>query len=52
MANAAPLSAPHMGSELPQADLVLTNGRIYTVNEAQPWAQAVAIANGALPRGG
>ncbi|MED5295870.1 MAG: amidohydrolase [Pseudomonadota bacterium] len=46
MANAAPLSAPHMGSELPQADLVLTNGRIYTVNEAQPWAQAVAIANG------
>jgi len=25
------------------ADIVYTNGRIYTVNEAQPWAEAVAI---------
>jgi predicted amidohydrolase YtcJ len=25
------------------ADLVFTNARIYTVNEAQPWAEAVAI---------
>ena len=25
------------------ADFVLTNGRVYTVNEAQPWAEALAI---------
>ena len=25
------------------ADTVFTNGRIYTVNEAQPWAEAVAV---------
>ena len=25
------------------ANFVLTNGRIYTVNEDQPWAQAVAV---------
>ena len=32
-------------SQLPSevADTVYTNGRIYTVNEAQPWAEAVAI---------
>jgi predicted amidohydrolase YtcJ len=28
------------------ADLVLTHGRIYTVNQAQPWAEAVAIKDG------
>ena len=28
------------------ADRVLRNGAIYTVNDAQPWAEAVAIANG------
>ena len=25
------------------ADYVFTNGRVYTVNEAQPWAEAVAV---------
>jgi hypothetical protein len=30
----------------PAADTVFTNGRIYTVNEAQPWAEAVAIKDG------
>ena len=25
------------------ADIILENGIIYTVNEAQPWAQAIAI---------
>ena len=25
------------------ADMILENGIIYTVNEAQPWAQAIAI---------
>jgi predicted amidohydrolase YtcJ len=28
------------------ADVVYTNGKIYTVNEAQPWAEAVAIRDG------
>ena len=28
------------------ADTVYTNGRIYIVNEAQPWAEAVAIKDG------
>jgi predicted amidohydrolase YtcJ len=27
----------------PAADLVLTNGRIYTVDTARPWAEAVAV---------
>jgi predicted amidohydrolase YtcJ len=26
-----------------EADFVLTNGKIYTVNESQPWAEAVAV---------
>ena len=30
------------------ADAVYTNGKIYTVNEAQPWAEAVAIRDGAF----
>ena len=35
-------------SQLPSevADTVYTNGKIYTVNEAQPWAEAVAIKDG------
>ena len=28
------------------ADTVYTNGKIYTVNEAQPWVDAVAIKDG------
>ena len=28
------------------ADTVYTNGRIYTVNEVQPWAEAVAVEDG------
>ena len=28
------------------ADLVLKQGRIYTVNGRQPWAEAVAIRDG------
>jgi len=28
------------------ADVVYTNGKIYTVNEVQPWVEAVAIKNG------
>lgn len=30
------------------ADLVLRNGRIYTVDRERPWAEAVAICNGKL----
>ena len=30
------------------ADVVYRNGRIYTVNEAQPWVEAVAIKDGAF----
>ena len=30
------------------ADLILTNGRIYTVDRALPWVEAVAIANGRI----
>ena len=30
------------------ADTVYTNGKIYTVNEAQPWAEAVAIKDGKI----
>ena len=30
------------------ADLILRNGRIYTVDRAQPWASAVAIRNGSF----
>ena len=30
------------------ADTVYTNGNIYTVNEAQPWAEAVAVKDGKL----
>ena len=29
-----------------EADVVYHNGRIYTVNEAQPWADAVAVKDG------
>ncbi len=32
----------------PAADLVLVNGRIYTVNEARGWAEAVAIQYGRI----
>ena len=30
------------------ADTVYTNGKIYTVDEAQPWAEAVAVKDGKL----
>lgn len=30
------------------ADLILTNARVYTVETAQPWAEAVAIDNGKI----
>ncbi len=40
--------SPSCTSQLPSevADTVYTNGKIYTVNDAQPWAEAVAIKDG------
>lgn len=32
----------------PEADTVLTNARVYTVDEAQPWAEALAIRDGRI----
>lgn len=37
---------------LAQADIILTNGRVYTVEKAQPWAEAVAIKDGKILRVG
>jgi predicted amidohydrolase YtcJ len=38
-----------VGAAAPKpADLLLTNGAIYTVNAAQPWAQAVAVSAGKI----
>ena len=34
------------GARAQSADVVYRNGKIYTVNEAQPWAEAVAIKDG------
>lgn len=39
-------TAPAATATMQAADLVLTNGKIYTVNPEQPWAQAVAISDG------
>ena len=33
------------------ADTIYTNGKIYTVNEAQPWVQAIAIKDGKIREG-
>jgi len=39
-------AAPQQSGQV--ADTVYSNGRIYTVNEARPWAEALAIKDGAL----
>ena len=39
---------PEPGSTTIFADVVYTNGNIYTVNEDKPWAEAVAIKDGKL----
>lgn len=31
------------GTSTPGADIVFTNAKVYTVNEKQPWADAVAV---------
>ena len=40
----AACAAPEPSGDM--ADTVYTNGHIYTVKEAQPWAEAVAIKDG------
>lgn len=44
------VSEPSAGlaAHRPAADLIVRNARIYTVDEAQPWAQAVAIDDGII----
>lgn len=36
------------GAPVKAADLIFTNGRVYTVQEDQPWAEAVAISDGKI----
>jgi predicted amidohydrolase YtcJ len=33
---------------VPPADLILTNGAVYTLDAAQPWAEAVAVTGGRI----
>ena len=37
-----------IGAEQEVADLVIHNAAIYTVNEQQPWAKAVAVKDGKI----
>ena len=41
-----PTTATNNAPLVDAADTVYTNGKIYTVNEVQPWAEAVAIKDG------
>jgi predicted amidohydrolase YtcJ len=34
--------------KVPPADLILTNAAVYTLNPAEPWAEAVAVAGGKI----
>ncbi|MEE4452176.1 amidohydrolase [Novosphingobium resinovorum] len=47
VALAAPVAVSARGQEGP-ADLILTNGKVYTVDAAHPWAEAVAIRGGRI----
>jgi len=44
---ALPLSAANAAPAAP-ADMILTNARVYTVDTARPWAEAVAIRGGRI----
>lgn len=41
-------ASPSSVSDAPSADLILTNGQIYTVDADQPWASALAISEGRI----
>lgn len=45
---AAALAQRKAKPRAPAADLILTNGRVYTVDKRQPWAQSVAIKDGRI----
>ena len=47
IAGCSPSDAPNT-VEAPGADMVLTNGRVYTVDESRSWAEAVAITDGRI----
>ncbi|MEM7358663.1 MAG: amidohydrolase [Pseudomonadota bacterium] len=42
------LTTSHSQAETEKADLVLSNGKIYTMNPEQPWAESVAIGGGRI----
>ncbi|HVK80771.1 MAG TPA: amidohydrolase [Verrucomicrobiae bacterium] len=42
------LTACASGGASPTADLIITNARVYTVNDTQPWAQAIAVRDGVI----
>ena len=44
--NDQPVTETNDAQPVDAADTVYTNGKIYTVNEDQPWAEAVAIKDG------
>ncbi|UWR74811.1 amidohydrolase [Phaeobacter inhibens] len=46
MVSSAGIRSTNTPEGLPAADMVLRNGRIYTVDQDQPWAEAVAIKHG------
>jgi predicted amidohydrolase YtcJ len=46
MGNSTDYRSSHVPGPTGAADLVLTNGRIYTVDDANPWAEAVAVRGG------
>lgn len=46
-AQAAPQAAPQVAAQAP-ADLIVTNARVYTADDARPLAQAFAVRNGKI----
>lgn len=48
MSNADNYRSSHTGKGAGKADLVFLNGKIYTVNDNQPWVEAVAIKDGSF----
>src|SRR5664279_5038864 len=41
-------SSARAESQTSAADVIVTHGKVYTVNPAQPWAEAVAIKDGTI----
>jgi predicted amidohydrolase YtcJ len=44
----AACTSPTISENSPIADTVFTNGKIYTVDKAKSWAEAVAVTNGKI----